>query len=176
MRIALLLMTLLLAATSAFAEVKPATISAFSFELPVMLPGTPTEIFDAATGDISGWWDHSFSSPPKALYIEPKVGGGFIEIFDDAGNGARHATVIVCERPKMIRFEGPLGLSGNAVQMVHTYTFEAAGDSTRLTLSAQGMGAMDASVAGVVESVWKHFLIERFKPYVEAGKHKAKKK
>jgi hypothetical protein len=27
----------------------------------------------------------------------------------------------------------------------------------------------------VVEQVWKHFLIERFKPYVEEGKHRKKK-
>jgi hypothetical protein len=175
MRVALSAMAVLLAATSAFAEAKPVTVNAFSFTFPVMLPGTPTEIFDAATGDISGWWDHSFTKPPKALYIEPKVGGGFIEIFDDAGNGARHATVIVCDRPKMLRFDGPLGLSGTAVQMVHTYTFEAVGDSTRFTVAVSGSGAIEAGVGAIVEGVWKHFLIERFKPYVEAGKHKQKK-
>ena len=60
--------------------------------------------------------------------------------------------------------------------MVHTYTFEAVGtDSTRLTVSVQGAGAIDAKTAGVVENAWKHFLIGQFKPYVEAGKHKAKK-
>jgi hypothetical protein len=168
-------MTLLLAATPAFSDVKPATVSAFSFTFPVMLPGTPTEIFDAATGDITGWWDHSFTKPPKALYIEPKVGGAFMEVFDDQGNGARHATVIVCDRPKMIRFDGPLGLSGTAVQMVHTYAFEAVGDSTRMTLTVNGSGAIDEKTAKIVEGVWKHFLIERFKPYVESGKHKARK-
>jgi hypothetical protein len=155
---------------------KPATMHAFTFELPVMLPGTPEEIFDAATGDISGWWDHSFSKPPKKLYIEPKPGGAFMEIFDDKGNGARHATVILCDRPKMLRFEGPLGLSGNAVQMVHTWAFEAVGDSTKMTLTVSGAGAIEENISGIVENVWKHFLIERFKPYVVAGKHKAAKK
>jgi hypothetical protein len=169
-------MAMLVAAPSAFAQVKPAPVAGFSFTLPVMFPGTPEEIFDAATGDVSGWWDHSFMKPPKKLYLEPKVGGAFIENFDDAGNGARHAVVILCQRPKMIRFEGPLGLSGSAVQMVHTYAFEAVGaDSTRMTLTVNGSGAVDAGIGGIVESVWKHFLIERFKPYVEAGKHKGKK-
>ncbi|MDZ7624588.1 MAG: hypothetical protein U5J96_09120 [Ignavibacteriaceae bacterium] len=32
----------------------------FSFEKEVTLPGTPEVIFDAVTGDISGWWDHSY--------------------------------------------------------------------------------------------------------------------
>ncbi|HEX6790996.1 MAG TPA: SRPBCC domain-containing protein, partial [Candidatus Krumholzibacteria bacterium] len=167
---------LLMTASIAFAEVKTVPVNGFSFTLPVVLPGTPAEIFDAATGDISGWWDHTFSKNPKSFVLEPKAGGHFVELFDDQGNGVQHATVIYCERPKTIRFEGPLGLSGNAVQMVHTYSFEAVGDdSTRLTLTVNGQGAIDPATAGIVESVWKHFLVERFKPYVEAGKHKAKK-
>ena len=177
MRIALMAALLVLSASVAAATVKSIPSGAFSFELPVMLPGAPAEIFDAATGDISGWWDHSFSKHPKAFYLEPKAGGHFMELFDDAGNGAQHATVIYCERPKATRFVGPPGLSGRAVEMVFTYSFEAVGaDSTRMMLTAQCAGAIDEATAGIVENVWKHFLIERFKPYVEAGKHKAKMK
>mgnify|MGYP003380710094 CR=1 FL=1 len=29
----------------------------FAFDKEVTLPGTPEQIFDAATGDISAWWD-----------------------------------------------------------------------------------------------------------------------
>jgi hypothetical protein len=160
----------------AHAQSKPLPYGAFSFELPVTLPGTPDEIFGAVTGDISGWWDHTFSGRPMAFYLEPKAGGAFMEVFDDRGNGVRHAEVIYCDRPKMIRFEGPLGLSGNAVQMVFTYEFEPVGtDSTRLTLKAQGSGHVEDGWGKVVEGVWRHFLIERLKPYVESGKHKAKK-
>ena len=177
MRVAVLAAFLLATAAMAGAAVTTTPVIAFSFQVPVTLPGPPAEICDAATGDISGWWDHSFSKDPKAFYLEPKAGGHFMELFDDQGNGVQHATVIFCERPKMIRFEGPLGLSGQAVQLVCTYSFEATGsDSTRMTLSANGSGAIDEKTAGVVEIVWKHFLIERFKPYIEAGKHKAKKK
>ena len=49
----------------------------FSFTKKVSLPGTPEVIFDAATGDVSGWWDHSVSKNPLELYIEPIPGGGF---------------------------------------------------------------------------------------------------
>ena len=55
----------------------------FSFDKKVILPGTPETIFDAVTGDISGWWDHSFSDNPKEFFIEPVPGGGFWEIFDE---------------------------------------------------------------------------------------------
>jgi len=174
--IAVLTALFVLAAGTVLAKTNAATLNGFTFEVPVTLPGTPEEIFDAATGDVTGWWDHTFSKNPKALVLEPKVGGHFIELFDDKGNGAQHAEVIYCERPKKIRFEGPLGLSGTAVDLVCTYSFEAVGtDSTRMTVSASGAGAVDASMGPKVEGVWRHFLIERFKPYILAGKHKAKK-
>ncbi len=48
-------------------------------------------------------------------------------------------------------------------------------EATAFSLSVQGSGAMSDALGGIVEGVWKHFLIEQFKPYVEAGKHKAKK-
>jgi hypothetical protein len=158
------------------AEPKSLPYGAFSFELPVTLPGSPEEIFDAATGEVSGWWDHHFSEKPKAFYLEPKAGGAFMEIFDDQGNGVRHAEVIFCDRPRMIRFEGPLGLTGNALHVVYTYTFEAVGaDSTRLTLVARGAGHLEDRWPNAIEAAWKHFLVERFKPYVEAGRHKGKR-
>lgn len=175
--VALCVVLVALAVGPVRAEVKVLPYSAFAFEVEVTLPGTQEEIFDAATGDISGWWDHTFSGTPKAFYLEPKAGGVFMEVFDDKGNGVRHAEVIYCDRPRMIRFEGPLGLSGNAIQMVYTYEFTAVGpDFTKLTLKAQGAGHVEEGWPTVIEGVWKHFLIERFKPYVEEGKHKAKKK
>ncbi len=144
----------------------------FSFEKEVTLLGTPEQIFDAATGDISGWWDHSFSENPKKFYIEAKPGGGFWEIFDDEGNGVLHATVIYSKRPQIIRFDGPLGLSGRAVQIVTTYEFSKAGeDSTLMKVSVHGSGEMEEGMPAIVESVWAHFIFERFKPYIEAGKH-----
>ena len=43
----------------------------FSFDKQVTLPGTPEVIFDAVTGDISGWWDLFFITFIKI--IEEKV-------------------------------------------------------------------------------------------------------
>lgn len=140
----------------------------FSFKKKVELPGTPEQIFDLATGDISGWWDHSFSKNPKKFYIEPKPGGGFYEIFDDEGNGVLHAKVIYAHRGKLLRFDGPLGLSGFAVQLVTTYHFEPIGsDSTLMNVEVHGSGELKDGLPAVVEKVWEHFIFERFKPYVE---------
>ena len=144
----------------------------FAFDKEVTLPGTPEQIFDAATGDISGWWDHSFSEHPKKLFIEAKPGGGFLEIFDDEGNGVLHATVIFSQRGKMIRFDGPLGLSGRAVQIVTTYEFSEVGkDSTLMKVSVHGSGELEEGMSAIVEKVWEHFIFERFEPYIKSGKH-----
>ena len=168
--------TILCVAMAAGADVKELPRGAFEINQSVRLPGPPDEIFGAITGDISGWWDHSFSEKPKKLYLEPKVGGCFCEIFDDHGNGVQHAVVTYVDRPKFLRFQGPLGLAGNAVQMVCTYTFTPLpNDSTLLTLKAQMAGHVEPGWPDVVAKVWTHFLVEQFKPYVEAGKHKVKR-
>lgn len=147
-------------------------IGGFSIRHQLTLPGTPEEIYDAITGDISGWWDHSVSEKPSKFYIEPKPGGGFYEIFNESGDGVRHATVILANRGKLLRFDGPLGLSGNAIQMVHTYEFEPVGsDSTLLKLTVNAAGQIEEGWQELVDKVWHHFLFERFKPYVESGKH-----
>jgi len=140
----------------------------FTFQMNLNLPGTPEAVYDAITGDISGWWDHKFSENPAKFYIDPKPGGGFYEIFDGSGDGVLHASVIYAQRGKLLRLDGPLGLSGKAVTMVFSLSFEAAGDdSTRLSLDAHGSGEFEENVPGLVENVWKHFLFERFKPFVE---------
>jgi len=148
------------------------TYGAFSFTMEVTLPGSPGVIFDAATGDISGWWDHSVTKNPVEFYIEPIPGGGFWEFFDDEGNGVLHATVIAADKGKLLRFDGPLGLAGMAIHLVTTYTFEPAGsDSTLMKISVHGAGEVEDVTPATVENVWEHFIFERFKPYIETGGH-----
>ncbi|HUU46266.1 MAG TPA: SRPBCC domain-containing protein [Acidobacteriota bacterium] len=158
---------------TATAGVNRTEAGAFIVVHELLLPGSPESIYDAVTGDISGWWDHSFSDSPKAIYIEPKPGGGFYEIFDDEGNGALHATVIYADRGKLLRFEGPLGLSGSAVSLVCSFELEpwVQGDSTRVKLTVSAAGQIGAGWAEIVDQVWYHFLFEQLKPYVESGKH-----
>lgn len=149
-------------------EVRELEFGAFAFERQLVVPGTPEVVYDALTGDVSGWWDHTFSESPERLVLEAIPGGGFYEVFA-AGQGALHARVIYADRGKLLRFDGPLGLSGKALQMVHTFGFEPVGDSTRITLEVHAAGEIEDGWAEAVESVWRHFLVERFKPYVEAG-------
>lgn len=162
--------------SSVGAETRDLKTGAFQVQQELVLPASPEAVFDAVTGDISGWWDHSFSEHPKRLFIEPKPGGGFWEIFDDAGNGVLHARVIYADRGKMLRFTGPLGLSGQATDVVTTYEFlpDPAGSKLRLTCNVSGQ--INDGQDKIVDGVWHHFLFERLKPYIESGAYKSKTK
>jgi len=172
-KIIFILYFILLSAGFAFsAEIERGTYGVFQFSKIVALPGNPEQIYDAITGDISGWWDHSFSEKPLKFFIEAKPGGRFYEIFDESGDGVIHGIIIFARRGKMLRFEGPLGLSGRAVQGVYTYSFESIPeDSTQLKLDVHLSGEIDEKTAEIVENVWSHFIFDRFKPYIEAEKH-----
>lgn len=160
---------LLIAAVSGSSRVGPGAASGFAFTVEAVVPGSPEATFDALTGDISGWWDHTFAESPERLFIEPRPGGGFYEIFDESGDGVRHAVVTAARRGELMRMEGPLGLAGHALLMVHTYALEPAdGGSTRLTVTVRATGEIEEGWAETVESVWNHFIHERFVPYVEA--------
>lgn len=130
----------------------------FRFTATTEVPLAPPEAFDAFTGDVSPWWDHTFSGAPAKLVIEPVAGGGFWEHFDDAGNGVLHARVTWAERGKRLVLRGPLGLHGRAADLVFSLTFEAAGDGTRVTVEGRGSGELGEGDGAVVKSVWEHFL------------------
>jgi hypothetical protein len=162
-------------ATPARAELTSKPVTAWAITHKVMLPGSPERAYDAATGDIAPWWDHTFHDHPQSLVIEPWAGGGFYEIWNDAGEGVKHASVTRAERGQSLRFEGPLGLAGEGIVMVTTWTFTAKGDSTELACVTNLSGAVPPGVEKAVDQVWAHFLTGRLKPYVESGKDRDKK-
>lgn len=167
---------LLCVACIALGQIKETKLAGFSIEQDIVLAGSPTEVYDTVTGDISPWWDHHFSDHPKKFFIEPKPGGGFYEIINDAGDGVLHATVIEAERGKRLRFTGPLGFAGSATEFVVTYDLKADPAGTHLHLTANFAGQMSDGVEKMVDGVWHHFLFERLKPYLESEAFKKRKK
>lgn len=137
---------------------------AFTFEDSVHVSLSPGEAFDRFL-EVDAWWDHRFSENPSRFYIDARPGGGFYEIFDDSESGVQHATVIYVVRGEVLRMRGPLGLSGYALDMVYTLTFEAGGSGTWVRLEVRGAGELEEGWPGIVQGVWHHFLAERFKPY-----------
>ena len=151
----------------ATAEIRILGVGGFEVSLEVQVAGTPAQAFDAFTGDISGWWDRTYTENPKAIYLEPIPGGRFLEVFDDDGNGALHATVIFAQRGKRIRFNGPMGYSGFPITAIHTVDFVENDANTRVLFMVRTTGQFKEDWPEAVESIWKHFLIARFKPYME---------
>lgn len=140
---------------------------AFVLTRTVTLPASPDSVWSVITGDLLPWWDHHASEHPRRLYLEPELGGCFCEIFDEEGNGVRHAEVTYVRRGETIVFEGPLGLMGNALHMVTTYQLEAEGDSTRMLVEIHGAGEVREGWPAAIGRAWSHFLEERLKPYME---------
>jgi len=177
-RRAVLFSTIAFCSALALAEVKPLSVGGFTLEQELALPASPEAVYDAVTGDVSGWWDHSFSKQPAWFYLDAKPGGGFWEFFDKEGkNGVLHATVIYADRGKRLTFRGPLGFNGKAVDCVMTYDLKPEGSGTRLHLTVNATGQTSAEEGKLVDGVWHHFLFERLKPYIESGEYlkKAKK-
>jgi hypothetical protein len=140
----------------------------FAIEKEVMVPLDPVAAFDAFTGDVRPWWDHTFSEKPARLVIEARPGGHFLEVFDEAGNGVVHGLVTWSERGKKLVIRGWLGpFHSMAGVLVHTFSFLPAESGTKITASIRMAGEFDGSTASAVDRVWDHFLIERFKPYAE---------
>ncbi|MEQ8435571.1 MAG: SRPBCC domain-containing protein [Oceanicaulis sp.] len=150
------------------------TPQGFRSQLVVEIAAPRAQVFEAATGDVSPWWDHSFSLQPAELVIEPVFGGRFYERLEDgAQDGALHARVIYVDAPSQLRLHGPLGLSGRALDLVSSWSLEEVQDgaATRFTVDLAMAGEVDAELAQVVTSVWTHFIEGRLKPYVEADCH-----
>lgn len=144
-------------------------VTAVSIHVETIVPGSPEWVYDEITGDVSEWWDHRFSEDPHKFVLEARPGGLFLETFDASGDGVVHAEVIYARRGERIRFDGALGFSGQPVQIVTTYEFAAVGaDSTELVVSVNAAGPLDEDEIGALQRVWDHFIIQRFKPYVEA--------
>lgn len=155
--------------TTAVAEVRESATGSFVISQQTTVPVDPEAAYDLLSGDISPWWDHRFQPGGGRFFIEARPGGGFYEYFDEAGNnGVLHATVIWAERGKRLSFEGPLGLNGTAVQFVVTYTLEAVEGGTAVAVECHGSGEVEEGLPEIVDSVWHHFLIERYQPYVES--------
>ena len=166
-------LALLLFLAPAAAAAPGAPFASHRSEVSIVVYGTPEEVFDAMTGEVSGWWDHGFVEKPRSRYIDPKPGGGFYEWFDGGTkNGVLHATVIYADRGKLLRMSGPLGFSGESVNIVASWAYQKVGDSTRVTVTSNVSGALEDGAHTQVERVWQHFLVDRFKPWYEKGGHR----
>lgn len=168
LRILALLVLLLPCTTALRGEIEAKDAYTFKLKQTVVIERSAQAVWDALTGDVSGWWDHSFSEKPARFVLEARPGGSFLELFDEEGNGVEHARVTYVKAPERIHFEGPLPFNGLAMRMSHVITLkpEDAG-GTRVTVAVNAIGDLEEGWAEAVDGVWNHFLRERLKPFVE---------
>jgi len=140
----------------------------FTFTDTFTVHGAPGAVYDALTGDVTPWWDHSVSGHRKKMYIEAKPGGGFFEMMDDAGNGIRHAVVTYADRGKRLVMEGPLPFYGHPIDMLTMYELSPVHDRTQVVLTVRATGEIQPKWPARVEKTWRHFIYERFIPYWDA--------
>ncbi|MCB9570007.1 MAG: SRPBCC domain-containing protein [Myxococcales bacterium] len=157
------------AAASAAADEELPAARTFSFALAVDVPAPPERAYHYFTADVGRWWDHTFAASPRALVLEAVAGGAFYEVMDERGAAAEHARVITAIPGELLRMVGPLGLAGAALELVCTLRFSERPGGARVDLEVAGMGAVDRATAGAIEAVWRHFLEEAYRPYVEAA-------
>lgn len=164
----------LAAPMAAQAKTEQFTTQGYSISQSYEIAADPQTVFDAATGDVSGWWDHSFSRgfgmDPDEFYLEPKAGGHFIERFGD-GAEVLHATVIYVKPGEALRFDGPLGFNGNAMNFVVSYKLSPTEAGTQFDVLVNISGQINEQGAQAAAGVWDHFIGDRLKIYVEAGCH-----
>jgi uncharacterized protein YndB with AHSA1/START domain/DNA-binding transcriptional ArsR family regulator len=145
------------------------TLRALEIEQEVAIQAPPERVFDALTAEIGNWWSHSFDDAPKAIVLEPRVGGRFHEVWG-AEEGALYATVTRLRRPTELRLAGPMGME-RPVQGVIAFVLEPAdgGRTTRLRLSHQALGDLDEETRQQYDTGWRALLNGRLKSYVESG-------
>lgn len=143
----------------------------FTFVDTFTVHGAPGAVYDALTGDVSGWWDHSVSGHRKRMYIEAKPGGGFYETMGDSGDGIRHAVVTYAEHGKRLVMEGPLPFYAHPIDMLTMYELSPVHDSTQVVLTVRAAGEIQPKWPARVEKTWRHFIYERFIPYWTARDH-----
>jgi hypothetical protein len=125
-------------------------------------------VFDALTTNIGAWWSHHFAAQPRAIVLEPVIGGRFYEDFGDGSDGALYGTVTFVKRGERLTLSGPMGMSG-AVAGVISFHLTAAEDSTALRLSHQVAGVVDEETRLSYTAGWQDLLGTRLKAFVERG-------
>jgi len=141
------------------------TKNEFQIEQELLINAEPEAVFDALTAKVGEWWTHTFSDSPRAVRLEPQVGGRFYEEFGDGG-GALYATITQIWPGKGLAFTGPMGMLGPVVNFIR-FDLEPHEGSTVVKLSHHAIGKVDDEIRQNYDSGWKAILSKGLKTYLE---------
>lgn len=140
-------------------------------EQEIVIAAPPLRVFAALTDEVGRWWDHAFAPTPRAIRLEPVVGGRFYQEWDDTA-GTLYATVTRVRPGAELTMVGPMGMRG-PVQGVIEFAFEPHDGGTLLKLSHRALGELDDETERTYGEGWTRLLHRRLKPFVETGRPEA---
>jgi hypothetical protein len=158
--------------TAVHAEVTRSSDVGFTISQTVNVPMPPPAAWSALS-EVGRWWDseHTYSGDARNMRLEPFVGGCFCEKLGMYA-GVLHMTVIYAQPPKTLRLSGALGpLQEFAVSGTMTWTIEAAGGGSRITMSYTAGGYADRPLsewAPLVDSVMS-VQVQRLGRFIATG-------
>jgi uncharacterized protein YndB with AHSA1/START domain len=127
----------------------------------IRVPLAPERAFHLFTAQIETWWPlatHSVcASRVKTTRIEPRVGGGCVETWDD-GQEMQWGSVLVWEPPRRFVMSWHPGMPPELAQQVEV-RFVAEGSGSRVTLEHRGWEKLGEKARQARESYskgWNH--------------------
>jgi len=147
---------------------KEETVNSFQIDQEIKIKASADKVFAHLTGDVSPWWDHSFSEKPKAIVLEPKVGGRFFEDFGN-GNGVIYCTVMHIVKNKKLVLQGAMGMAGAVFGNI-SFDLDEQDGATVLKLSHHAFGEVTEDHKKNYAGGWQALLGARLKGLIETGK------
>jgi len=142
------------------------TRSPVDMALEMVIAATPAAVFSALTKDVSGWWGHPFvSSRATGLALEPRLGGLFVEQWDNGGEVI--ASVTGWAQDQYLKLAGPFHMG--AASGVAVFDLAESAQGTVVRFSFQAFGAVDAAIAELWSRGWTELVGSRLKDLVETG-------
>jgi uncharacterized protein YndB with AHSA1/START domain len=142
-------------------------------ERTITIAAPPERVFKAWVEEINEWWSKPYYNDHErihGLYMEPKLGGRYIEKWDEDGGGFLIGTVVEWLPPLRIAYTWTeLGWGGVNTLVRVEFAPDEKG-STRLTYTQEGFERLpdgDHQRAGY-DGGWQD-LSDRLKAYVEKG-------
>lgn len=161
-----------LMAGSASADVSDVSSSGFQLKIATRIAAPADKVFTTIIQP-SKWWNpsHTYSQNAANLSIDAKAGGCFCEALPDGGS-VQHLTVATVMPGKLLRMRGALGpFQGSGIEGSMTWSLDAAGNETNLTVTYDFGGHMVGGFAdwpqkanGMVSDQ-----VARLKKYLETG-------
>lgn len=140
-------------------------LSTIAVDVTVFLPVPPVRAFTSFLNDVDHWWTYRVRDRARCI-LEPEIGGRWMQTWDNGGSLFGIITVI--DPPQMIRVQGPLAMTGAAMNVVD-FIFEEAPDGTHLIVQHRGFGDIEEGSAEMYESGWHELLGESFHAWLSRG-------